>query len=280
LRSVVAGGAVLLLVAGLAGHAARESTAGDAEVRRVQAHLARVSRELAADPRPGLSPEQRVARRSALRWLDQYRDTGVFPHNHVRAGRVPVFVDPHGTPCAVGYLMLRSGEDALVERIVRSDNLVRVHELRDDPEVSAWLDSHGLTLDEAARIQPTYGERPPPDLTSPSPYRDWTVGFSVATAALTSYAVMAGLDRGSPWVDALTVGTAIGQVALLAGGAAERDPEDWAVGLNVVGALVNVGLEALRVSTRGGSNDQQAAAVEPFVTQGARGTELGLAFRH
>lgn len=27
---------------------------------------------------------------------------------------VPVFVDPHRTPCAVGYLMLRSAEHTLV----------------------------------------------------------------------------------------------------------------------------------------------------------------------
>lgn len=53
-------------------------------------------------------------------------------------------------------LIERSGSPELVQRIASSRNLARVRELADDDAVVAWLDTHGMTLDEAARVQPSY----------------------------------------------------------------------------------------------------------------------------
>lgn len=222
--------------------------ASDPEVTRIRQHLSRVSERLRANPPRALSPTQLAARLQALDWLDEYKDVGPFPHNHVRpAERVPVFVDPHGTPCAVGYLMLRTGAQDLVEQVVRRDNLIRVPELEGDERFTAWLDSVGLTLEEAALIQPAYGPRPDPERSST--LKGTTVGLAVITAALTSYASMTGLEAERPVVDFLTVGTAVGHAIVLAHGGDERfGGADWPVVVNAAGALVGAWVELLRVS--------------------------------
>ena len=117
----------------------------------------------------GLSAEQRVRRASAIAELKAYRDAGIYPINRDFAGeRVPYFIDPvTDAHCAVGHLMARTGYGALARRIAAADNHVRVLELRDDPEVQAWLELHGITLEEAARIQPAYDGGPGPILPGP-----------------------------------------------------------------------------------------------------------------
>ena len=58
----------------------------------------------------------------------------------------------------MAYLIERSGERGLAARIAASRNLARVRNLAGDAELLAWLGRNGLTLAEAARIQPEYGE--------------------------------------------------------------------------------------------------------------------------
>jgi hypothetical protein len=67
-----------------------------------------------------------------------------------------MFIDSCGTRCAVAHLMEISGQGELVRHIAKTDNVARVHQLARLPEVRAWLDASGLTLDEAARVQPAY----------------------------------------------------------------------------------------------------------------------------
>jgi hypothetical protein len=49
-----------------------------------------------------------------------------------------------------------SGQGELVRHIAHTDNDARVQALARLPELRAWLGAAGLSLDEAARIQPTY----------------------------------------------------------------------------------------------------------------------------
>jgi hypothetical protein len=259
------------------------------ETRRVRNHLAGVSRALRVAPPSWLTAEQGKARATTLDWLDEYRERGVFPHNHVVEGRrVPVFVDPHGTPCAVGYLLLRSGEHDLVEEIVRTDNLVRVPQLRDDPRVASWLARRGITLEEAAWIQPQYGPEPPPD----DPRRPdddrrgygvATVGASVVSAAMASYTAAVGRDAGAPWVDLLSFGTTMGHAYVLA----ERDEADpgWTTWVNVGGLAVSVRTLIARMTYRGdaspdGGGRHTRARLHPFVRPALGRTELGVVLRH
>jgi hypothetical protein len=89
--------------------------------------------------------------------LSLYRHRGRFPLNHdVRGRAVPKFIDSHGTRCAVAHLIEISGQHELVRQIAKTRNGARVRELARVPELRAWLDAAGLSVDEAARIQPEY----------------------------------------------------------------------------------------------------------------------------
>ncbi|TNE91310.1 MAG: hypothetical protein EP330_05395 [Deltaproteobacteria bacterium] len=138
----------------------------------IDAHLAEVEADLRAADTDGLDAEARAHRARLLDVLHDYRVAGQYPENEVSRvgrtrpkpfpagfpeapGRTPVFVDEHGTHCAVGYLLAVDGEDALVARIAATDNLAYVHELA-DPDLLDWADARGFTVDELARIQPAY----------------------------------------------------------------------------------------------------------------------------
>jgi hypothetical protein len=127
------------------------------ETARLRAHFDSVLVELRSRDVSALRPEQRAARAVQIARLQEYRDAGVFPRNLVSRDATPVFVDPFGTHCAMGYLIARSGRSDIVGRIASTRNLARIPELADDRALIAWLDSAGLSVTEAARIQPTYG---------------------------------------------------------------------------------------------------------------------------
>jgi hypothetical protein len=131
----------------------------DAERDRIQAHLEGAERALMEHDASSLSPAQRAARARNLAELRAYRMRGVFPHNHRHAVRRPSFVDEHGTRCAMAHLIERSGRGDLVQAVARGANDAYVRDLASDPELREWLTSQGLTVAEAARIQPEYDPR-------------------------------------------------------------------------------------------------------------------------
>ncbi len=88
--------------------------------------------------------------------LRSYRTKGRFPVNFDSADPAkPIFIDTHGTPCAVGYLMCCSGWGKQVEDIARANNFVVVSDVREGP-LAEWVLSSGLLQAEAALIQPLY----------------------------------------------------------------------------------------------------------------------------
>jgi len=135
----------------------RAPTRGDAEHVRMRTHLTWIRARLAAAP--ATSPALAARRRELLGYLDDYLAKGVTPVNQHLPWRTPVFIDDHGTICAVGYLIERSVGRALPERIAAGHR----YDLLEDiaaamPEVRAWVASSGFTLDELASIQPGYAE--------------------------------------------------------------------------------------------------------------------------
>ncbi len=133
----------------------------DEEVTRLRAHFATVERELLAHDVSHLTPAQRAARARHIQVLREYSERGIFPHNHDFPGeRLPYFVDEHGTHCAMAYLIARSGRDDLVGKVAATRNHAYIPELAADPALAAWLDEAGLTVEEAARIQPMYNWEP------------------------------------------------------------------------------------------------------------------------
>lgn len=103
-----------------------------------------------------LPPELRRRRELNLNRLRDYWTRGSFPKNtHFVHERAPYFKDQFGTPCAVAYLMERSGRADLVDDVARASNHVYIGELEGGPVID-WIHQSGLTKGEAARIQPAY----------------------------------------------------------------------------------------------------------------------------
>jgi hypothetical protein len=121
----------------------------------VQAHLGAVLGILHTNPTSQLNAAQLHTRMQMLQWLREYREAGQFPLNYYRLDRIPVFIDEHNTHCAVGYLLMKTGHDDIAQRIAATDNYVLVKDLK-DPEVVAWQQTSGLTLEELKLIQGYY----------------------------------------------------------------------------------------------------------------------------
>ncbi len=132
-----------------------------AERRALQAHFDTVDTELHSASESHLSLDQRFRRHELTDWLRAYRTAGEFPRNVVASGhRVPIFRDERGVLCAMAYLIERSGRMDIVDRIAASQNLAYIPQLAGDSALVAWLDANGLSVSEAARIQPAYEPGP------------------------------------------------------------------------------------------------------------------------
>lgn len=130
----------------------------EAETDRVRAHLLAAEQFLRSRSTSELTLAQGERRAANIAVLREYRARGQFPHNTEFPGRrVPYFMDSEGTLGALSYLMARSGERDLVNQVAATHNNAYVAELSGNADVMAWLDREGLTLEEAALIQPMHG---------------------------------------------------------------------------------------------------------------------------
>lgn len=121
----------------------------------IQTHLFLVHQVLSERSTDGLSEAQKSERKQHLDVLLQYAKRGLFPVNDFYSGVRPVFIDPIGTHCAVGFLIKESGNGWLAESISRNMNYEYVLNMKDDNLV-AWQQSSGFTVEELAWIQPGY----------------------------------------------------------------------------------------------------------------------------
>lgn len=126
------------------------------EDARIRQHLLGAEREVRARDDAHLSPDQRRRRRAAMDALREYRAAGRFPRNRTFVQPTPFFVDAAGTRCAMAALIEDSGHPELVRAVASTRNEARVKDLATHPALVAWLEHHGLTVEEAARIQPHY----------------------------------------------------------------------------------------------------------------------------
>jgi hypothetical protein len=179
------------------------------EVARLRAHFDSVDTELRLPTAVPLTPAQRAGRATLIGWLREYREAGSFPRNDRFPDRaMPFFRDSRGVLCAMAYLIDRSGRRDLVDRVASSRNNAFIPELAGDPELRTWLDSVGLSVAEAARIQPFYG---------PPPGEPEEPGVS-ASYALTSILV-SGTSLTTLGLNAIAPSRATGWVGVIAGAA-------------------------------------------------------------
>jgi hypothetical protein len=258
--------------------------AEQAEIVRIQGHLARVEQELRARDVSNLTPRQRAAREVNIRALHAYWIQGRFPHNHDFHERTPYFIDRHGTRCAMAHLIESSGGGTLVRRVAATCNNARISELAGDPELIAWLGAAGLTLEEAARIQPYYGG----DDVVPDARTDWQPLYSVATVCASAFSAAAVImnEKQASELDvwgksdfgefALTAGC----VSLGLGIAGLTAADDGVQGLGAMNVFIGaissvVGIVAL-TNDESESKDSTgtcrlAFAAAPFIGRGAGG---------
>ncbi len=124
--------------------------------KRIQLHLKKTEQDLRSKDVQDLSEEEVENRKENIERLREYREAGEFPVNPKFATREPYFVDDSGTPCAMAYLIQESGYSSLVEEVAEHNNHVYLEELSGGPVVD-WIESSGLSKEEAERIQPNYG---------------------------------------------------------------------------------------------------------------------------
>ena len=129
---------------------------GGLERARVRRHLRRAEAHARTAPQTGLTHVQRTVRSLLLRELERYRRAGRFPVNRDFDSATPYFIDARGTRCAMAHLLELGGESELVRKIAAERNNARVRELADEPRLIAWLEAAGLSVAEAALIQPSY----------------------------------------------------------------------------------------------------------------------------
>jgi hypothetical protein len=128
-----------------------------AEIARLQHHFDSVDIELRSRGVSGLGQAQVARRAQIIAWLREYRDAETFPVNDRFSTPTPFFRDKDGVLCAMAYLIDRSGRSDIVNKVAATRNNAYIRQLADDPVLIAWLDSAGLSVAEAARIQPSYG---------------------------------------------------------------------------------------------------------------------------
>lgn len=192
-----------------------------AEIARLRAHFDSVLAELPATMPAGLSSQQRARRAALLTTLRDYRDAGVFPRNYDFPGlAVPYFVDREtGVLCAVAHLVASTGRRDIVDRVARADNNILVPQLAGDSAFNGWLDRHGLTLADAARIQVPYMMLEGTDQPSADRNGALTTGTSVAlggaaiASLLTARMNADGTSRLGNALGAIAGATALGMGA-------------------------------------------------------------------
>jgi len=117
------------------------------EAARIRMHLELVVKKLSDPAQP--------ARQLLLDALNNYAASETFPQNYVLPYRNPIFIDPHGTACAVGHLMRVSGATILAQEIDERSELCFIEEMQ-HPGISTWTSQHGFSSAELAWIQPGY----------------------------------------------------------------------------------------------------------------------------
>jgi hypothetical protein len=192
------------------------------EVTRLRAHFDSVDAELRLPMALPLTPAQRTGRATLIGWLREYREAGSFPRNDRFPERaMPFFRDSRGVLCAMAYLIDRSGRRDLVDRVASTRNNAFIPDLAGDRELRTWLDSVGLSVAEAARIQPVY-EPPPAERGVSASYALTSIlvsGSSLTTLGLNAIAP----SRATGWAGVIagTAGLIAGAVKLDEAGATD-----------------------------------------------------------
>lgn len=193
--------------------------AGTDEQLRLQTHLAYVEQLLRTTAVSNLSASQEANRAAILDILHEYWLAGNFPVNRDYPGeRRPCFIDADGNICAVGYLIEQTRGREAAEQINAShqyDFLLDMNE----PAIAAWAGEFGLTPEECAMIQPSYGWIPPP-APPQTTYMEIKTGYGVSSGVVgganlaVNIANLSGRWKYNPTLSYIGLVTGAGQMIM------------------------------------------------------------------
>ncbi len=185
------------------------------EALRLRTHLSHVEQILRSRNTDHLSTELKEKRSDLLDLLHQYWNAGIFPRNYDHPDqRRPCFIDRDGNICAVGFLVEKTAGREAAEQI----NARHQYDLITDMDLARlddWIAGSGLTLEECAMIQPTYGYYPYPDNEIGSTYAipsALLTGVNVSMLTLNSIQVLTNSDNSLVPIVGMVTGA--GQIAL------------------------------------------------------------------
>lgn len=183
---------------------------------RIKTHLAYVEKLLRKHEPGNLNKPLKANRFKLLEKLHTYWVAGKFPKNYDHPNeRRPCFIDKDGNICAVGFLIQQTAGPELANKINAAHQYDRIFDMK-TPELLAWVNSSGLTLEECAMIQPAYG--PTPSFN----YNYISTGYGVSSAILggTNLSLSAlnltqiAQESGSKVVPVLGLASGVGSVLL------------------------------------------------------------------
>ncbi|HEX6434109.1 MAG TPA: hypothetical protein VFZ87_07690, partial [Gemmatimonadales bacterium] len=170
----------------------------------------------------------------------------------------------------------------LVDRVASTRNNAFIRELADDPELPAWLDSVGLSVTEAARIQPEYRAHLDDE--------DVSVEYALSSILVSSTSLTTvALNLITPSKSTAWAGVMAGSAGVIAG-VANLSDTDGNQKVAAVNMLIGVGAMGFGLSrlfnpqpdpSVGGSSSQSAGsgepiAISPLVIPTSNGPRLGL----
>lgn len=127
------------------------------EIDLIQTHLLLVVEQLKRKPIDHLPPAQQKNRLQLLEELKVYANQKTFPINSFHNVRTPYFIDELGTACAVGQLIIKSGNEGLAKFISNSNNFDFIEDMPHQNKLLSWANQYGFEMDELKWIQPSYG---------------------------------------------------------------------------------------------------------------------------
>ena len=138
------------------------------DILRIKTHLEYVENKLRNAETYHLTKVQKENRKQVLTILNQYWNRGQFPQNEYFITRKSVFIDKYNTHCAVGYLIKETAGEVVTQQVNAKYQFASVYDIQMS-ELFTWANMYGLSIDECAMIQPTYGGWIRPEPVRPRP---------------------------------------------------------------------------------------------------------------
>ena len=183
---------------------------------RIRTHLEYVENLLRQKDVSALSVDLKNKRNHLLDLLHNYWTAGVFPKNYDYSDqRKPCFIDKDNTICAVGYLVEQTTSRQVADQINSKHQYDELLAMNDNT-VDKWISTSGISKEECAMIQPTYGPRPVYTYNQISP--GYAISSSILGGLNLSFNTINGIQiakgANSKAVPIVGLFTGVGQIAL------------------------------------------------------------------